>query len=81
MKKILALLLALCLTMGLMAGCGDQASSSSAASSAPAESAEAPAPADEEPADADEPAAPVEEGSAAEELSLIHISRGCAARE
>lgn len=71
MKKILALLLALCLTMGLMAGCGDQASSSSAASSAPAESAEAPAPADEEPADADEPAAPVEEGSDVEESTPV----------
>lgn len=59
MKKFLALLLALCLTMGLMAGCGSQAASSAAASSAPAAADETPA---EEPAaPAEEPEAPAEE--------------------
>lgn len=61
MKKILALLLALCLTMGIMAGCGNQ-TDSNAAASAPAETAEAPA----APAEEDETPAAVPEGSAAE---------------
>lgn len=48
MKKFLALLLALCLTMGLMAGCGSQEASTAAASSAPAADEETPAEAPEE---------------------------------
>lgn len=55
MKKYLALLLALCLCLGLMAGCGS--TEASTAGSAPAESAEAPAEApetDEAPAEAPE---------------------------
>lgn len=62
MKKFLALLLALCLTMGLMAGCGNTASSG-AESSAPAASEDAQTTEEETPAE--EPAE--EAGSAAEE--------------
>ncbi len=66
MKKMLALLLAICLCLGLMAGCG---STSTPSAAEPASSAEAPAssveeaPAEEpaEPEPAEEPAEPEEE--------------------
>lgn len=75
MKKFLALLLALCLTMGLMAGCGSQ-NDSSAAASTPAESTgenvpEAPAaPEQEEPAPAPADSAVEPEASAVEPVAL-----------
>ena len=67
LKKFLALLLALVMVMGLMAGCGSQEATSEAVSSAPAVESEAAA---EAPAEEEAPAveeAPVEEGSAVEE--------------
>lgn len=70
MKKVLATLLALCMLLGLMAACGDGASSATV-SSAPEASVEAPAseaptaePAPEAPASAEEPASAVEEAAA-----------------
>lgn len=65
MKKLLALLLALCLTMGLMAGCGDTASSAASSTGAATENEETQA---EETAEASEaPATETETGSAVEE--------------
>ncbi len=63
MKKILTLLLALCLVMGLMAGCSSSSSSSCSGSSGTtdtSEASEAEEPAEEEP-EAEEPAAEAEE--------------------
>ena len=64
-KRIAALLLSLCMVMGLMAGCGSSAeSAASAAESAAVSSVEEAAPAEEEAAPAEEEAAPAEEEAA-----------------
>lgn len=69
MKKFSALLLVLCLLMGVLAGCGSAASSAEASVPAPASEAAEPAVQEEAPAPEPEPepAAPAEEPSAAEE--------------
>jgi putative aldouronate transport system substrate-binding protein len=73
LKKILALLLAMCLTLGLLAGCGDSATSTAASSAGEATSAAAAedeTPAEEAPAADETPAADEEEGSAEEAAPL-----------
>ena len=68
MKKILAMLLLVCMVLSL-AACGQQAAPAPAAEE-PAPAAEEPAPAAEEPAPAAEEPAPVEEPAAAAEYKL-----------
>lgn len=63
MKKFLAILLALCLTMGLMAGCGTTENSAAPAASAPEETAAAP----ETPAEAENPGSQAEPAGSAED--------------
>ena len=71
MKKILALLLAMCMMLGLLAGCGSAETSSAAASEPVSETAAAPeeeeAPEEAPEAPVEEPAASVKEASAVEE--------------
>ena len=70
-KKLFALLLALCMVLGMLAGCGgDAASAEEAAPASETVSAEAPT---EEPTPAEEAPTeePVEEPSAAEEASVV----------
>ena len=68
LKKFLALLLVLCMTMGLMAGCGGTTESTAAETSAAVESeATAEAPAEEAPAAEETPAEEPAEASAVEE--------------
>ena len=71
-KNVLALLLAMAMLLGLMAGCGSSAASGAAVEESKASAAEAPAeeeaaPAEEAPAE--EEAAPAEEASAGEEAA------------
>ena len=72
-KKLIALLLALCMVFALMAGCGSQTASTAPADSAPAEEAAAAAP--EEPAaEAEAPEPAVEEPAPAEDSALEEAS-------
>ena len=65
-SKLLALLLALVMVLGMFAGCGSETASSAPAEESTAAASEAEAPAEEAPAEE-----PAEEGSAVEEASVV----------
>lgn len=69
MKKFLALLLALCLTMGLMAGCGNTETSSAAPASNPEETAAATP--DEAPVEPENPGSQAEPAGSAEDNAPV----------
>ena len=73
MKKILALLLALCLTMGLMAGCGNTETGSAAPAASAPEETTAPAPEtnDEVPDEAEIPGSQAEPTGSAEDNETL----------
>ena len=74
MKKFLALLLALCLTMGIMAGCGD--TKASTADSAPAQTEQSTAPEAETPAATENTGSQAEPAGSAEEETAAPLGEG-----